>query len=219
LPILVPFDPSQLPAVAPADPQLAGGAYLTLPAEEATWVSHTITDSNSAYLPTEIHVGEITRQIVCRVLGASFRNGVTESADHAQDCVRVYVKVDHFRMAEIWAAPNERPRDSLYYSWSWVDFIVLKLFVTVRFSTPDGSTCWERAYESKPRIPHDFGPTPIPRPSYSAEVGRLFHATLAEVLQQAVIDYRESVAATQPAAIPPAAALEPNPTPPAPTAP
>ncbi len=196
LPIRLPYDPALLTAIIPANPQLAGGAYLVLPAEEAAWISHSIIDSESSYSPTEIHVGEITRQVAHQVLAASFADGVTESAENAGNRMRVYVKVDHFRFGDVHKEPLGRSKDTIYYSWSWIDYLVLKLFVTVRITTPDGQQCWERAYESKPHIPHDFAPLPKPKPEYNDAVSMMFQATLMEVLQQAVTDYREYTTST-----------------------
>ncbi len=190
--IQVQYDPELLPIVTPSDPKLAGGACLILPTDEAVWVSHSIVDSKSAYYPTEIHVGEITRQVAQRVLASYFAEGATESAENAQNRVKVYVKVDHFRLADVLVDPLGRSKDTFYYSFSWIEYLILKLYVTVRFTTPDGSQCWERAYESKPRIPHDFAPSPKPKPTSNDAVVLLFQATLAEVLQQAVTDYRDS---------------------------
>jgi len=214
---LVTFDPGRLPPDPWSGSFHAGGACLTLPPDEAAWVSHGFLDSAANFLPTEIHVGEITRQVALRVLQSSFAQGVTEAAVPGHDQVGVYAKVDHFRIHEIFARPYDRHED--YSKWARGDYLALKLSLTVRFTTADGTDCWEKVYETRPLIAKSVRPKGSLSLGYDTEIGRLFQFTLVDLLQQAVRDFGAYRSAALPATSLPPAKPDLTPTPPTPTAP
>lgn len=214
---LVTFDSGRLPPDPRSEPFLAGGACLTLPPDEADWVSRGNLDSAAYYLPTEIHVGEITRQVALHVLHSSFAQGVTESAAPGQDQVGVYAKVDHFRIHEFFPRPYDRHED--YSKWVRGNNLALKLSLTVRITTADGTDGWEKVYESKPLTAKSVRPKGSFSLGFDTEIGRLFQFALADLLQQAMRDFGADRTAALPAGSPSPAVPHLQPTPPAPKAP